>query len=389
MPWTSTPRAARGSASRPGAHPELEHRPTTGERREPLGAGVDVGHVAVPVVVDVGEAVAVGRRVVALHAQQCGGSDGLSGSAAAPGPVERGGGLGCPRRCRRGAAPRVGRAVAVGRATRAPPRAPVAGVGSDDDVGPPRWRLHDPEAGAGHDHRAHRGVRHPAAGARRVPRPRRRRLLHRRAARGERHHLRLRAHAGLGRRRARGPARARCSRSSSWPPPSPVWCRPGTWGTTSRPAQLLRGTLPIAWPLFASCVLVHLLEAVSILGLGVLPLAVMTWFLVTAPVIGAERVGPDRGDATVGAPGEPALLARPRRRAARLPRRAPLRVRHRAAAAARLAVHRHRGHRVGDPGGGRGGDAADHDAVRRVGDRAHLPRSAGPHGRARPRAARG
>jgi len=56
--------------------------------------------------------------------------------------------------------------------------------------------------------------------------------------------------------------------------------------------QLLRGTLPIAWALFASCVLVHLLEAVSIIGLGILPLAVMTWFLVTAPVIGAERVGP-------------------------------------------------------------------------------------------------
>ena len=35
-----------------------------------------------------------------------------------------------------------------------------------------------------------------------------------------------------------------------------------------------------------------MLEGVSILGLGVLPLAVMTWFLVTAPVIGAERVGP-------------------------------------------------------------------------------------------------
>ena len=56
--------------------------------------------------------------------------------------------------------------------------------------------------------------------------------------------------------------------------------------------QLLRGTLSIAWALFASCVLVHLLEAVSIIGLGILPLAVMTWFLVTAPVIGAERVGP-------------------------------------------------------------------------------------------------
>jgi hypothetical protein len=56
--------------------------------------------------------------------------------------------------------------------------------------------------------------------------------------------------------------------------------------------QLLRGTVPIAWSLFASCVLVHVLEGVSVLGLGVLPLAVMTWFLVTAPVIGAERLGP-------------------------------------------------------------------------------------------------
>jgi hypothetical protein len=56
--------------------------------------------------------------------------------------------------------------------------------------------------------------------------------------------------------------------------------------------ELLRGTGPIAWALIASCALVHLLEGISILGLGVLPLAVMTWFLVTAPVIGAERVGP-------------------------------------------------------------------------------------------------
>ena len=56
--------------------------------------------------------------------------------------------------------------------------------------------------------------------------------------------------------------------------------------------ELLRGTLPIAWALFASWVLVHLLEGVSVLGLGILPLAVMTWFLVTAPVIGVERVGP-------------------------------------------------------------------------------------------------
>jgi hypothetical protein len=56
--------------------------------------------------------------------------------------------------------------------------------------------------------------------------------------------------------------------------------------------QLVRATLPLTWPLLASCVLVHLLEGVAILGLGVLPLAVMTWFLVTAPVIGVERLGP-------------------------------------------------------------------------------------------------
>lgn len=56
--------------------------------------------------------------------------------------------------------------------------------------------------------------------------------------------------------------------------------------------ELLRGSVPRAWPLLAAWVLVHLLEAVSVIGLGVLPLAVMTWFLVTAPVIGAEGLGP-------------------------------------------------------------------------------------------------
>jgi hypothetical protein len=55
---------------------------------------------------------------------------------------------------------------------------------------------------------------------------------------------------------------------------------------------LLRGSLTRAWPLLASFVLVHLLEAMAIIGFGVLPLAVMTWFLVTAPVIGAEGLGP-------------------------------------------------------------------------------------------------
>jgi len=56
--------------------------------------------------------------------------------------------------------------------------------------------------------------------------------------------------------------------------------------------ELLRSTLSRAWPLLASCVLVHVLEVVAVIGVGVLPLAVMTWFLVTAPVIGAEGLGP-------------------------------------------------------------------------------------------------
>lgn len=56
--------------------------------------------------------------------------------------------------------------------------------------------------------------------------------------------------------------------------------------------ELLGGTLRQAWPLLASWILVHVLEAVSIIGLGVLPIAVMTWFLVTAPAIGAEGLGP-------------------------------------------------------------------------------------------------
>ena len=82
---------------------------------------------------------------------------------------------------------------------------------------------------------------------------------------------------------------------------------------------------------------------------GILPLAVMTWFLVTAPVIGAERVGPIARHAPLGAAREPPVLERARRRPPRLPRRAPLRLRHRAGAAGRVALPRHRGHRLGDP----------------------------------------
>lgn len=57
-------------------------------------------------------------------------------------------------------------------------------------------------------------------------------------------------------------------------------------------SELLRGSLSRSWPLLASFVLVHALEGVAIIGFGVLPFAVMTWFLVTAPVIGAEGIGP-------------------------------------------------------------------------------------------------
>jgi hypothetical protein len=62
-------------------------------------------------------------------------------------------------------------------------------------------------------------------------------------------------------------------------------------GTDLSLGELLRGLVPRAWALVASFVLVHLLEGASIVGV-VLPLAVMTWFLVTAPVIGVERLGP-------------------------------------------------------------------------------------------------
>jgi hypothetical protein len=56
--------------------------------------------------------------------------------------------------------------------------------------------------------------------------------------------------------------------------------------------ELLRGSAGRAVPLLVAWVLVHALELVSVIGFGVLPLAVMTWFLVTAPVIGAEGLGP-------------------------------------------------------------------------------------------------
>lgn len=68
----------------------------------------------------------------------------------------------------------------------------------------------------------------------------------------------------------------------------------GAWhvGRDLSLSDLLRGSLPLAWPLLASWLLVHVAEALGMLLLGFPALAVMTWFLVTAPVVGAERLGP-------------------------------------------------------------------------------------------------
>lgn len=68
----------------------------------------------------------------------------------------------------------------------------------------------------------------------------------------------------------------------------------GAWqvGRDLTLGQMLRGSLSMAWPLLASWFLVHLAEAVGMLLCGLPALAVMTWFLVTAPVIGAEGLGP-------------------------------------------------------------------------------------------------
>lgn len=56
--------------------------------------------------------------------------------------------------------------------------------------------------------------------------------------------------------------------------------------------QLLRGSLPLAWPLLASWLLVHVAEGFGLLFGGLPALAVMAWFLVTAPVVGVEGLGP-------------------------------------------------------------------------------------------------
>lgn len=56
--------------------------------------------------------------------------------------------------------------------------------------------------------------------------------------------------------------------------------------------ELVRGSLRLAWPLLASWFLVHVAEGIGLLLCGVPALLVMTWFLVVAPVIGAEGLGP-------------------------------------------------------------------------------------------------
>lgn len=68
----------------------------------------------------------------------------------------------------------------------------------------------------------------------------------------------------------------------------------GAWQTGGDLAlgELVRGSLRLAWPLLASWFLVHLAEGVGMLLCGFPALAAMTWFLVVAPVVGAEGLGP-------------------------------------------------------------------------------------------------
>jgi hypothetical protein len=68
----------------------------------------------------------------------------------------------------------------------------------------------------------------------------------------------------------------------------------GAWhvGRDISLGELLRGSVPLAGPLLATWLLVHLAEGLGMLLCGFPALAAMTWFLVTAPVIGAERLGP-------------------------------------------------------------------------------------------------
>lgn len=68
----------------------------------------------------------------------------------------------------------------------------------------------------------------------------------------------------------------------------------GAWhvGQDLTLGELLRGSRRVAWPLLASWFLVHLAEGIGLLLCGFPALVAMTWFLVVAPVIGAEGLGP-------------------------------------------------------------------------------------------------
>ena len=68
----------------------------------------------------------------------------------------------------------------------------------------------------------------------------------------------------------------------------------GGWtvGHDAKAGELLRGIGRRSWALLASYVLVHLAEAVGLIGMYVGAFAVMALFVVTAPVIGAEDAGP-------------------------------------------------------------------------------------------------
>lgn len=68
----------------------------------------------------------------------------------------------------------------------------------------------------------------------------------------------------------------------------------GAWhvGTDLSLGELLRGSLGLVWPLLASWFLVHVAEGIGMLLCGFPGLVAMAWFLVTAPVIGAEGLGP-------------------------------------------------------------------------------------------------
>lgn len=68
----------------------------------------------------------------------------------------------------------------------------------------------------------------------------------------------------------------------------------GAWhvGADLTLGELLRGSLRVAWPLLASWFLVHVAEGIGMLLCGFPALVAMTWFLVVAPVIGAEGLGP-------------------------------------------------------------------------------------------------